>query len=81
MRYIATYIRPGAGPSVGMNNILIREYASDWNALRFMHYHLREPHFPAGQYEVRTFPDGAYKYRPNPDGTYGRHVGYLYKRV
>lgn len=73
-RYIARH----ESSTVGMDNILIREYVSDRNALRYMHKHLQAPHFAAGQYEVRTFPQS--DYRPNKDGTYGRHVGYLYKR-
>lgn len=76
MRYIAQRIRPNYGtPSPGTSNTLIREYANDRNALRYMHVHLRANHFEPGQYEVRTFPPS--DYRPGAD----RHVGYLYKRV
>lgn len=73
MRYLARRIRPNTGtPVVGTCDTLVREYASDRNALRYMHKYLQAPHFTAGQYLVETFPEG---YRD------GRHVGYLYKRV
>lgn len=72
VRYIARYIRPKYGPVVGTDNVLIREYANDRNALRFMHKHLQAPHFTPGQYELRTFPS---HYGPD------RYVGTLYKLV
>lgn len=76
MRYIVRHIRPGRDlPSLGMDNTLIREYASDRNALRYMHRHLRAEHFAPGQYELRTFPPS--DFRPGAD----RLVGYLYKRA
>jgi hypothetical protein len=75
-RYIAEYIRPNTGtPSPGMNNLLIREYANDTNAMRYMHKHLQAPHFAPGQYRVSTFPKSDYT------GRYERVVGYLYKQV
>lgn len=69
MRYIAQRI---STPAPGTSNTLIREYANDRNALRYMPKHLEANHFEPGQYEVRTYDDG----------TYGsRLVGFLYKRV
>lgn len=77
MRYIARRIRPNTGTaSPGMNNTLIREYANDRNALRYMPQHLQAEHFDEGQYEVRTFPPSDEYYSLGD-----RHVGYLYKRV
>lgn len=75
-RYIAEYIRPSTGtPAPGMNNLLIREYANDRNALRFMHKHLQAPHFEPGQYRVSVWPRNDYSGRGE------RVVGYLYKLV
>lgn len=72
MRYIAEYIRPSTGtPSPGTSNKLVREYANDRNALRYMHKHLAAPWFEAGQYRVSRWPAGTYT-----DGTV---VGTLYK--
>jgi hypothetical protein len=56
MRYIAARIRPNGKPVVGMTDVLVREYASDTNARRYMHQHLRAPHFTPGQYELRQWP-------------------------
>lgn len=72
MRYLARYVRPKYGPSVGMSNTLIREYASDANAMRYMHKHLQALHFAPGQYLLETFPYHQAE---------GRVVGHLYKRA
>jgi hypothetical protein len=73
MRYIAQYIRPSTGtPSPGSSNTIIRHYANDRNALRFMHKHLDVPHFPAGQYRLAAWPEGTFT---------DREVGTLYKLV
>lgn len=72
MRYIAERIRPETGtPSPGTSNVLVREYANDRNALRFMHRHLAAPWFEAGQYRVSRWP--AHTFEDGP------LVGYLYK--
>ena len=77
MRYIAQYVRPSTGTtSPGTDNTLIREYANDRNALRYMPQHLKAPHFEAGQYEVRTFPPSDVYYKLGD-----RRVGYIYKRA
>lgn len=71
MRYIARYVRPKYGPVLGTTQIVIRDYASDRTALRYLPKHLEARHLPSGQYEVRTFP-----YHQQTD----RLVGHLYKR-
>lgn len=74
MRYIAEYIRPGINkPVVGTSGVLVREYANDRNALRFMHLHLQLPSYPAGQYVVHTYPRDYVMPQ--------RYVGTLYKQV
>lgn len=57
---------------LGTSDTLIREYASDRNALRFGHIHLRANNYASGQYVVETFP-------PAGSRVESRHVGYLYK--
>jgi hypothetical protein len=74
MRYLARRIRPKYGPVVGTIDTLIREYANDQNALRYMHKHLQAPHFTPGQYLLTTFP-------PSDSRVGERVVGTLYKRV
>lgn len=70
MRYLAEYLEPTTGKArLGTGTRLVREYASDRNALRFMHRHLAAGIWPSGQYRVIRWPvDG-------PE----REVGHLYK--
>lgn len=57
VRYIAEYIHPGTGrATLGTLNTLVREYANDRNALRFMPRHLNAGHFAPGQYRVSQWP-------------------------
>jgi len=73
MRYIAEYLRSDGTPTLGTLNVLVREYANDRNALRYMHLHLRAGHFAPGQYRVSRWPAGTF--------TDGKVVGTLYKMV
>ena len=75
MRYLARRVRPQYGPVLGTIDTLVREYANDQNALRYMHKHLQAPHFTPGQYLVTTFPQSDYSGRGE------RVVGTLYKRA
>lgn len=76
-RYIAEHIRPCGTPVVGTHGVLVREYANDRNALRFMHRHLTPEGFPAGQYVLSTYPRSTETNGPRP----ARRVGHLYKLV
>jgi len=74
MRYIAEYLEPTTGKSMwGTSGALIRNYASDRNAFRYMHAHLAAGCWPAGQYVVSRWPEH----------TYGAEtvIGHLYKRT
>lgn len=79
MRYIAKRINPDTGSFVVRSrpsryrDVLIREYANDRNALRYMHRHLAAPEFTPGQYQVRRWPVG----EMIDEGV----VGILYKKV
>lgn len=72
MRYLAEYIDPKTGDTrMGTADKLVREYASDYNAFRYMHYHLRWDNYPPGQYRLIQWPIGGQE----------RELGFLYKRV
>ena len=73
MRYLAEYIEPRTfTPRLGTATRLIRHYASDRQALRFMHRHLANGRFPSGQYRLISWPVGTFT---------EREVGILYKLV
>lgn len=71
MRYVAEYIEPTSGLPSFKTACLIRHYANDNNAFRFMHRHLSAG-FPSGQYALYAWPEET----PTP-----REVGFLYKLV
>lgn len=73
MRYIAEHTRSGGETDMG-ERTLVRTYASDKNALRFMHRHLAAPEFAEGQYRVSTWPESG-------QALGLRHVGWLYKKA
>lgn len=56
MRYLVRRIRSNGTPVVGTIDTMVREYANDTNAKRYMAKHLRANHFPPGQYLLTTFP-------------------------
>ena len=70
MRYLAEYLEPTTGkPRLGTTTRMVREYASDRNALRYMHRHLASGIWPSGQYRVIAWEGYPWE----------RVVGYLYK--
>lgn len=66
MRYL---LRPVG--RLGTLHTVVRTYANDRNAIRYLTLLLRHDNFPPGQYEVSTFPH-IFDSRP---------VGTLYKTV
>ena len=68
MKYLAEHLEPTTGkPRLCTSGRMVREYASDRNALRYMHRHLASGIWPSGQYRVTRWDGGK--------------VGYLYKLV
>lgn len=75
MRYIVQRIRPETGTEVmGTSDTIVRHYANDENAIKYMLKHLRSPHFTPGRYSLKAWPEGTY-------GSADRFVCDLYKQA
>jgi hypothetical protein len=75
VRYLVKKVNPETGvEDLGTSNTLVREYASDENAIKYMLKHLRSPHLAPGQYSLVAWPQGTY-------GSADRFVCYLYKQA
>jgi hypothetical protein len=68
-RYLCRPVAADGLPRLGNRDTLIREYANDANAIRYMHRHLLN--LPAGQYVLTYWPVTGEE----------RHVAYLYRTV
>lgn len=54
MRYLVRKIGANGQPRLGTLDTLVRDYANDDNAIRYMHRHLAN--LPTGQYVMHAWP-------------------------